>query len=275
MKYLHPVAAVPNSLIQDTTIHYTTKKVGTVLLFLSGRKNRAVKVTVADLARLAHCSTATVQQAISELIQGGYLIKRRSYRYSAEQQRLVYGANSYVWMKRQGGYTLLKKEILDYDLTPAAFTDLLFLYLCGSREGRAFPSLRHIAGQLLQAGKAGLDMAKSTVCLAVKALHKVHSIIRLRCRTAANSYAANSYLLTDLVISGRRGASNVKGSPKFDKHRDITKITGAFTEREIKYGVAQFGNLHNLDRAVDVISEFWFDGTGVRVSATGEHDLTA
>ena len=45
MKYLHPVAAVPNALIDDTKLHYTTKRVALALLlivpclFLTGFEN--------------------------------------------------------------------------------------------------------------------------------------------------------------------------------------------------------------------------------------------
>lgn len=277
MKYIHPVAAVPNELIQDTTVHYTTKAVALTLLFLSGRKNKAVKVTVAELAKLSHCSTATVQQAVSELMQGGYLAKRRSYRYSAEQGRLIYDANVYVWLKRHGGYTLLKRDILDYDLTPAALASLLFLYRCGGRSGRAFPSLRHIAGLLKDAGKNGLDMAKSTVCLALKALRVLQALVRHHCNTRRGCYSSNSYYLTDMVITARanRPSSSAEGSPKFDKPREINQITGAFTEREIKKGVGQFGNLHNFRPEFFHDPPFYFDGIGVKVSTSDEHDLTA
>lgn len=235
MKYLHPVAAVPNELINDTAIHYTTKAVALALLFLSGRKNKAVRVTIAELSRLSHCSTATVQQAIAELLRGGYITKRRSYRYSPEHNQPIYAANIYVWLKRHGGYTLLRREILDYDLTPSALASLLFLYRCGGRSGRAFPSIRHIAGLLDKAGKMGLDMAKSTVCLALKALRILQAVVRHCCNTKRGCYASNSYYLTNMVITGEAACrTSGEGSPKFDKPKFINQITGAFTERERK-----------------------------------------
>ena len=54
MKYLHPVAAVPNALIDDTKLHYTTKRVALALLLMAGRKRVTVSVTFAELARFAH-----------------------------------------------------------------------------------------------------------------------------------------------------------------------------------------------------------------------------
>lgn len=276
MKYLHPVAMVPNTLIDDTTVHYTTKAVALALLFLSGRKNKAVKVTVAELARLCHCSTATVQQAVAELLRGGYITKRRSYRYSTDHNRLVYGANVYVWLKRHGGYTLLNREILDYKLTPSSLASLLFLYRCAGRSGRAFPSIRQMAGLLKKTGKMGLDMAKSTVCLALKSLRILQAVVRHCCNTKQGCYASNSYYLTNMVITGGAGCRTCgEGSPKFDKPKFINQITEGFTKRERKNGVRQFGNLHSFEAGLFQEQLFYFDGTGVKVSACDEPDLTA
>lgn len=41
MTYLHPVAAVPNNLITDTSLSYTAKRVAFVLLLLAGCKLRS------------------------------------------------------------------------------------------------------------------------------------------------------------------------------------------------------------------------------------------
>lgn len=271
MKYLHPVAAVPNELINDTAVHYTTKAVALALLFLSGRKNRSVTVTFGELAKLSHCSVATAQQAIKELIRGGYIIKERSYRYSDEKKRLIYAANRYAWIKRTGGYTLLRREIMDYAISPATLANLLYLYRCGGRKGRAFPSLRRIAGKLKAAGKAGLDMAKSTVCRALKALRLAQAVVRHRCSTRQGCYAPNSYYLTDMVLAGGTGTGSAgEGSPKFGKPNFINQITGAFTEREREKGVAQFGNLYRFCSGYGLERSLYFDGTGVVVSAADE-----
>ena len=73
MMYLHPVAMIPNDLINDTAVQYSTKRIAVALLLLSGRENRSVTVSIAALARIARCSTTTVQQAIRELVNGGYI----------------------------------------------------------------------------------------------------------------------------------------------------------------------------------------------------------
>lgn len=276
MKFLHPVAFVPNDLITDTTIHYTTKRVAVVLLHLSGRKGRPVKVTFRELAKLARCSTATAQQAISELLEGGYIIKRKSYRYSTERGHLIYDANSYLWMRRNGGYTMIRKELLAYDVSPAAFCNLLYLYCCAGSTGRAFPSLRRIAGRLKAGTVIGLDMAKSTVCVALSALRIAQAVVRHLCTTLRRCHAANSYYLTDMVGTGG-GATRplVEGGPKIDTPNIITQLTGAFTKREEKYGVAQFGNLHNFNTLFSDWQPYWFDGNGVRVSPGNEQELLA
>lgn len=283
MKYLHPVAAVPNELIHDQGLHFTTKKVALVLLLLAGRKSRSVCVTFAELACLAHCSPATAQQSVAELISGGYLFKSRRYRYGQDQQHLIYDANAYHWLRRQGGYTLIRRELLDYSLTPAAFANLLYLYCCAGRKGRAWPSLRHIAGLLEKSGKHGMDMAKSTVCRALGLLRHLQAVIRLRCLKDDRSFASNSYLPTDMVISQTPVDDQIThsenfldgGSPIFSKPKIINQITGAFTEREKKCGVFQFGNLHNFYQDVTWDDELYYDGTGVRVFASGGHELTA
>ena len=240
-------------------------------------------MTFSELARLSHCSPATAQQAVTELISAGYMMKTRRYRYGKDQNHLIYDANGYQWIARIGGYTLIRRELLDYELTPAAFANLLYIYCCAGRQGRAFPSLRRIAGLLANAAKAGLDMAKSTVCLALKLLRRLQAVVRLHCCKLDGSYSANSYYLTDMVISDGRPAtesdpdevSMVGGSPIFSKPSIINQITKDFTLREEKYGVAQFGIFNSFYGAAE--PEMRFDGTGwiVLVSADEEQELTA
>ena len=126
-------------------------------------------------------------------------------------------------------------------------------------------------------------MAKSTVCLALKLLRHLQAVVRLRCCKLDGSYSANSYYLTDMVISdGRRATEStpeeislVGGSPIFSKPSIINQITEDFTLREEKYGVAQFGIFANFYG--DPEPEVRFDGTGwiVLVSADDEQELTA
>lgn len=208
MTYLHPVAAVPNNLITDANLSYTTRRVAFVLLLLAGRKGRYVTVSFAALALLCRCSTTTAQRAVTELCTQGYLLKSNRYHFDQKQNRFVYASNRYLWLRREGGYTLVSRDILAYDLTPAAFVTLLYLYRCAGRKGRAFPSLNRTA-------KAGLNMAKSTVCMALKALRLLQAVVRHQCVTRNRCHASSSYYLTNFVFSRNQLPS--EGGPKNDK----------------------------------------------------------
>ncbi len=265
MRYLHPVAFVPNSLICDTTLHYTTKRVAVALLLLAGRKNVTITATTADLAAVSSCAPGTVQQAIRELTAAGYITVRRNYRHSRYLDHGVYAANSYEWQCRQGGYTMISRDILSYAVSPAAFCNLLYLYRCSGRKDRAFPSLRQIAGQLRRLSTHGLGMAKSTVCRVLRALRELTAIIRLHCKKRSKAFAANSYLLVNLVKTGCQEVFSFLGSPIFDKHRIIKPDNERLYFEEKKKGVAQFGGFTK-------IPEFSWGGKGWIVSAAEEQD---
>lgn len=266
MTYLHPVAAVPNNLITDTALSYTTKRVAFVLLLLSGRKGRYVTVSFAALAQLCKCSTTTAQKAVKELCAQGYLLKNNRYHFGEKQNRFVYVSNSYLWLRREGGYTLVSRVILAYDLTPAAFVTLLYLYRCAGRKGRAFPSLRRIAG-------IGLNMAKSTVCLALKALRLLQAVVRHKCVTRRRCHASSSYYPTNFVFSRNQLPS--EGGPKNDKPISINQITEDITERKRTEGAAYVKGLHATWATYRLRCIYFFDGVGVRVSTADEQDITA
>ena len=267
MTYLHPVAAVPNNLITDTSLSYTTKRVAFVLLLLAGRKGRYVTVSFAALARLCKCSTTTSQKAVKELCTQGYLLKSNRYHFGEKQNHLVYASNRYLWLRREGGYTLVSRDILAYDLTPAAFVALLYLYRCAGRKGRAFPSLRRIA-------EIGLGMAKSTVCLALKTLRLLQAIVRHQCVTRNHCYTSSSYYLTNFVFS-RNQLCFSEGSPKIDKPNSINQITEDNTERKRTEGAVQIGTLRAIQGTFWSPSSYYFDGVGIRVSVWKEQIFTA
>lgn len=264
MTYLHPVAAVPNNLITDTALSYTTKRVAFVLLLLAGRKGRYVTVSFAALARLCKCSTTTAQKAVKELCAQGYLLKSNRYHYGEKQNHLIYASNRYLWLRREGGYTLVSRDILAYDLTPAAFVTLLYLYRCAGRKGRAFPSLRRIA-------EIGLDMAKSTVCLALRALRLLQAIVRYQCVTRRRCHSSSSYYLTNFVFSRNQLPS--EGGPKNDKPISINQITEDNTERKRTEKAAQTETLRTVWDSFWTPSTCIFDGVGVRVSVGEKQEL--
>ena len=268
MTYLHPVAAVPNHLITDAALSYTAKRVAFVLLLLAGRKGRYVTASFAALAQLCKCSRTTVQKVVKELCAQGYLHKSNRYHFDEQQNRFIYASNRYLWLRREGGYTLVSREILAYDLTPAAFVTLLYLYRCAGRKGRAFPSLRRIA-------KAGLDMAKSTVCLALKTLRLLQAVVRYNCVTRRRCHASSSYYLTNFVFS-RNQIPSSGGGPKNDKPISINQLTRDNTLRKTTEGAVRVGSFSAAWSTFWSSSAFYFDGVGVRVYAyTEETVLTA
>ena len=258
MTYLHPVAAVPNNLITDTALSYTTKRVAFVLLLLAGRKGRYVTASFAALARLCKCSTTTAQKAVKELCARSYLLKSNRYHFGEKQNHLIYASNRYLWLRREGGYTLVSRDILAYDLTSAAFVTLLYLYRCAGRKGRAFPSLRRIA-------EVGLAMSKSTVCLALKALRLLQAVVRHKCMTRRRCHSSSSYYLTNFVFS--RNQLSYEGGPKNDKLISINQITGDYTKRKRTTGTTQGDKRFLVSGPLWSLSEFHFDGIGVRVYA--------
>lgn len=264
MTYLHPVAAVPNNLITDTALSYTTKRVAFVLLLLAGRKGQYVTVSFAALARLCKCSTTTAQKAVKELCAQGYLLKSNRYHLGEKQNHLIYASNRYLWLRREGGYTLVSRDILAYVLTPATFVTLLYLYRCAGRKGRAFPSLRRIADM-------GLDMSKSTVCLALKALRLLQALMRHKCITNRRCYASSSYYLTNFVFSRNQLLS--EGSPKNDKPISINQITGVYTERKRTEDAMIVGTSRTILDTFSRHSMYYFNGVGVRVYAVEEQAL--
>ena len=258
MTYLHPVAAVPNSMITDANLSYTTKRVAFVLLLLAGRKGRYATVSFAVLSQFCRCSTTTAQKAVKELCTQGYLLKSNRYHFDQKQNRFVYAANRYLWLRREGGYTLVSRDILAYDLTPAAFVTLLYLYRCAGRKGQAFPSLRRIA-------EVGLSMSKSTVCLALRALRLLQAVVRHKCVTRNHCHASSSYYLTNFVFSRNQPPS--EGGPKNDKPIFINQITGDHTERKRTEGASQIVDFPAIWSSFHAPVPYLFDGVGVQVCA--------
>ncbi len=264
MTYLHPVAAVPNNLITDTSLSYTTKRVAFVLLLLAGRKRRYVTASFAALARLCKCSTTTAQKAVKELCTRGYLHKSNRYHFGEKQNHLIYASNRYLWLRREGGYTLVSRDILAYDLTPAAFVTLLYLYRCAGRKGRAFPSLRRIA-------EVGLAMSRSTVCLALKALRLLQALVRHKCITKHCCHSSSSYYLTNFVFN--RNQLSSEGSPKIDKPIFINQITGNYTERKRTEKAVPKSSFRTAWDTFWSPSPYYFDGVGVRIYELKDQEL--
>ena len=67
-------------------------------------------------------------------------------------------------------------------------------------------------------------MAKSTVCLALKALRLLQAVVRHKCMTYRRCHASSSYYLTNFVFSRNQIPSSQSG-PKTDKPITSNQIT--------------------------------------------------
>lgn len=281
-------ATIPNRLVDDTRLHYTAKIVY-VALALSRRKSGLIRLTVEDLTELTGLCEATVLQALRELEDGRFLRRKRNWRFSQGLCRAVFAANTYkLRMDMSAGYCLIPAAIFHYALTPAGFSVLLFLYRCAGRDGRAFPSIRYIAGAWLEKTGRGLEMGKTTVLRVLKQLTASQALVKHFCDGKNGTKRCNSYYLTDMVTekfilnharpsrSGRNSYGKIfdaYGGSIFEDASGNNKITEGFYCTEKEQGVAQFGNLYNFEGLEFYQSLFYFDGTGVKVSAYGEPEL--
>lgn len=286
MKFLRRYTATPNRLIDDTVMHYTSKIVYHALAFMQ-RPNGRVKLTVAKLVSLAGLCEDTVLQALQELEARGYIRKKRNWRWSQEHCRPVYCANTYKLSQNYDeGYTLISSTVMDIDTTPAGFCVLLFLYRCAGRTGRAFPSIRYIAGAWREKTGRGLEMSKSTVLRVLKRLAACQAFQKNTCDAKVGDQSCNSYYLTDMVPAKVTQSSNTAQDPSgnsfvcgggsiFPEAYFSNKITGTYTDEERKNGVGEFGDLHSFGLDFSWMKPLYFDGTGVIVSFCDEPDLTA
>lgn len=200
MKKNKSYVALPNRLIEDVNLHYTSKRVALALFAHAGRKSK-IRKTVSALAAQSGCCTATVQQAIRELGDAGYITKETNYRYSQGLAMPVYAACEYTLNRSlSGGYTLIPRALLKVAVTPAAFCCLLYLYRKAGREGRAFPSLRTLARQLM--------IGKATVARALAVLVRLQEIVKRFCKTRNGDFSCNSYYPTRLVTKDRQPSNS-------------------------------------------------------------------
>ena len=140
------------------------------------------------------------------------------------------------------------------------FCVLLFLYRCAGREGRAFPSIRYIAGSLKRIVGKGLHMSKSTVLRAIKELEKQQAFLKRHCEKQQGGFSNNSYYLTAMITKNSIRENNShsacqeqiftksksEGRFIFREASPINKITGVSIMSRKEKGVGQFGTIHKL-----------------------------
>lgn len=264
---------VPNHLIDDVELPHVAKQIATALIF-AAKGNVVRGMTIRRLAKLCHCTTSTAQKHLTALEQKGYIAKRRAYRYSLSLGRCVYAANEYeLILPTEGGYTLIPRSILRRKVTGSCFTVMLCLYRCAGRDGRAYPSIRYIAGARKDK-LGGCGVSKASVCRALQLLKKLRFLICLPCQRLHGGLSCNSYLLTEMV-GAKAGAvraalmspeqplvqpsaesalppfSRLRGGLKISTLVSNNKITGDLYLEGKDKGVFKFGTLYKtLDRLI-------------------------
>ena len=244
VKYRRGYAATPNKLIDDAVMQATSKIVFHAMSLSQG-KGGLVKLTVEELVRLSGLCEETVLQALRELEACGFIRKKRCWRWSKTLDCPVYAANTYKLCRDfSEGYTLLSAKIMYLEITPKEFCILMKQYRCAGREGRAYPSIRYIAGAGKKYADKGLKIAISTVCRALKRLQELGAIVKLECETRAGDNSCNSYYMTAMVgekaSSGKPACPEDSGIPGenffaepgvpiFREASPNNKITGVYT----------------------------------------------
>lgn len=264
--------SVPNLLIDDGELPHVAKQIATALIFAA--KGNVVKgMTIRRLAKLCHCTTGTAQKHLTALEQKGYIAKRRVYRYSLSLGRCIYAANEYeLTLPTAGGYTLIPRSILRRKVTGSCFTVMLCLYRCAGRDGRAYPSIRYIAGARKDK-LGGCGVSKASVCRALQLLKKLRFLICLPCLRRHGGLSCNSYLLTAMVgiaatpaqplVQASGGdapapASCVGGSLKNDTLDSNNKVTwGSYLEEKRK-------GVFYLQHVVQTIQGIWKKFAGLK-----------
>ncbi len=178
-------AAIPNKLIQDTSLRPSTKRVAFTLYAYRSRSNVLCR-SVNALAKLCHCCRNTVIRAINELEAHHYLKRNHRHRYSTVLHRPVYKSNRYLLkVDMSQGYTLIPRCVLRAEITHTQFSVYLLLFARQGRSSHSFPSLRRMA--------EALWIAKSTACVAVAVLVSGQYIARNHCCNRFGSFSCNCY----------------------------------------------------------------------------------
>lgn len=229
-------AVMVNHVITDSQLYPSTKRLFFAMLCHCSRHN-TVRKSVGELAALSGCSPATVQQALDQLQEFGYIHKIRCFRYSVSFSRPVYARNAYQIKRSKltGSYTMIPRSILQLDVTHSAFVAAMYIYMTAGREGRSFASLRTAAKQTY--------LSKATICRALKALRLAQAFVRYFCIMANRAHTCNNYYPREWI------RSHVGGGLNFSKHHVNNKIAGVLYLEGKTYGVCEFGKMNNFGAA--------------------------
>lgn len=190
-------------LVKDDRLSFAFRKVGLVLFSFSSALGVCCK-SYEEIARLAHCSTRTAQEAVLRLAELGYISYTTQKRFCNAIHAVAYGKNVYSVNLNvlKGGYTLVSREVFKYDLTASAFILYIAVLTAAGNRKRAFPSITKLQKMT--------GAARSTVCAGLRLLKRLPLLFVQLCVKKNGAYAANSYHLVNessRVIVPRQAAN--------------------------------------------------------------------
>lgn len=158
---------IPNLLL-DFPLSPNALKVYVYLLSCAGAERTAI-VRVSRIAERCHICANTVRAAVGEL--GGLGLLEKQNRYNAQHH---YIANAYKLACPGGKWFALDTNNNPFALGGSTFMVYLYLLRCRGRNGKAFPSLRHI--------ERAIGVCRAVVVKAIKQLAALGLLIKAALR---------------------------------------------------------------------------------------------
>ena len=241
MKRKECVFKMPNAIIEDTHLHYSSKCVAAVLYRYRNRFG-ICRIAQDRIARAAHLTRLTVERALRELEEAGYVFRgEKAFVYSHHHKRYVFDQITYACsMDFSDGYTMIPCSLLGVELMPSSFNVALYVFFQMGNKSHAWPSCSII--------RNALKMSRATVFRAYKEL-KAKSVIFIRnCITQTGKYIANSFdwlyrREDDLHPSAQDAGNTRSGHEKPVGFAEKVRNWLHFTESSFKDKLKQLGTI--------------------------------
>lgn len=184
---------MPNSIIKDTTLPYSAKRV--LCALLSRVKGNSARITIKRLAVLSGCSVATVSSSLSLLCEKGIISKEKNTAYNRILGIVANSSNCYtVLTALNKDYTQIPTRAIQSDITHSAFALYCYIKMVGGNNGKSYPSLAKMQREL--------QMAMSTICSSIKQLRDTTLLNVMHSITVLGDFACNTYqVLNKFILS--------------------------------------------------------------------------
>lgn len=178
---------LPNRIILDTNLTYSAKVVAATI-YACRNALGVCRLGLHKLAKYTGCSVTTVRDALVRLENAGYISIYRNYAWSHEHGRCERRKDTIICqLSISTNFSFVARSALRAALKKSTFTVYLLICQLSGNNGRAFPSLRHVADVLA--------MGIATVCRAVKELNESILMYREKCIKSNGAHTSNSYFL--------------------------------------------------------------------------------